>query len=292
MLAAFALMLVVLFGFAALVVDAGAVYVAKQRAQQGADAGALAGAQALLTGADVAVDTAVAMARRNDALADYTATADAGAGRVRVTGRIRVPLWFARIFGEEQVSIVVEASAVLAPLERGTGMVPLAVPQQTFTYGQRVYLTDDAGDGQSGNYGFLDFSGRGARGLEADLAEGYPFPLWVGEQVPTEPGRMTGPVAQAIDLRMAADADDASCASFETVRSDCHRVMYLPVVDSLDVDGKKPITIVGFAAFWLEGLVDDGGHQRIAGRFLRLIRPGEAGPAVFDDGVYTVRLTE
>ncbi|MCL6548403.1 MAG: hypothetical protein K6T30_05790, partial [Alicyclobacillus sp.] len=257
--------MVALCGFAALVVDAGYLYLERQRAQAAADAGSLAGAEELLQGAQTAVQTAVAWAAQNDPSCRFEAAADPDSSAVAVTGAQSVPLWFGRVLGRARADVAVTSVARIGPLSSGIGMVPIAVPQQLFSYGQLVYLSAGAGDGSSGNYGFLDFSGNGARGLEEDIEHGYDFPLQVGEQVAVEPGVMSGPVAKAIQYRMD-EAAAAGCTSFASAAPDCPRVLYMPVVDTLDVSGKKDVTIVGFAAFFLEGLDGSGGQQRIVGR--------------------------
>lgn len=285
-----ALMVVVIFGFAATATDVGALYIEKQRGQAASDAGALAGADALLAGTQSAANIGYQYANQNAPQWNYTATADTSQMTVRVTGQREISLWFARIFGINTATEHVGSQAVVGTLSGGVGMVPIAVPNQTFVYGQSYALSSGAGNGQSGNYGFLDFSGNGANGVEYDIEHGYDFPLNVGELVSTKPGVMAGPVENAINYRMSEAANDSECASFATVPPNCPRVIYLPVVDSLDVSGKKDVTILGFAAFYLDGLSGNGGHQQIMGRFLRLIRPGTVG-AGDNFGTYGVRLT-
>ncbi|MCF8563833.1 pilus assembly protein TadG-related protein [Alicyclobacillus tolerans] len=284
-----ALMVVVLCGFTALVTDVGALYVQKQQAQDGADAGALAGADLLINNAASAANEAYQIATGNDGHVSYSATSDTATDTVTVSGGQTVSLWFARALGDSSASLSVHSIAQVGTLISAVGIVPIAVPNQTFTYGEEVYLSDGAGSGLSGNYGFLDFSGEGSKGVETDIEHGYDFPLTVGQQVLTETGVMSGPVSDAINYRLQQAASDPGCQSFETARSDCANVMYLPVVDSLAVSGKKSVTILGFAAFYLEGLTGEGGHQQILGRFIQRVRPGEMGPGT-NYGTYGVRL--
>ncbi len=285
-----AMMIVAVFGMASLVLDLGALYISKQHLQGAVDAGALAGADALLQGSGVASATANQIAMGNVQGASYQISVDTDTNTVTVAGSQTVPLWFAHAFGTTTGQVHAEATAQIGTLTGGTGIVPIGVPDQTLVYGQELYLTDGAGQGQSGNYGFLDFSGLGANGLEYDIENGYDFQLNVGEQVSTKPGVMTGPIQTAIDYRLTEAADDANCNSFQTAGSNCPRVMYLPIVNTLDVSGKKDVTIVGFAAFYLEGLVGDGGHQQILGRFIQMVRPGTMGTGQ-NYGTYSVKLT-
>lgn len=288
-----ALSMVVICGFAALVIDIGALYLQHQQAQAAADAGALAGADTLVTAtstaASTAANTALSMANTNDPHPNYTAVAHGTLQTVTVTGQQTVPFTFARILGIPSANVKVSSKAELGTLTQAVGIVPIAVLNQNFNYGQQVYLSQPAGSGSSGNYGFLDFSGNGSNGLEYDIEHGYDFPLYVGEQVDTKTGMNTGPVQTAIDYRMSQD-DGEGCDSFETADSTCSRVMYLPVVNTLDVSGKKPVTILGFATFFLDGLVNSGGQQQIVGRFIQMVRAGTIGVGQ-NYGTYGVKLT-
>jgi hypothetical protein len=287
----FALLLVVICAIASLALDVGVLYIDKQRVQAAADFGALSGADRLLQGAANAETVANDVASKNNPQALYEVSASTESNTVTVSGLETVPLWFARVFADSHGDVHGQATAEIGTLTGGTGMVPIAVIDQVFRYGEEVYLSAGAGQGQSGNYGFLDFSGSGANGLESDIEHGYDFSISVGEQVATEPGVMAGPVQTAIDFRMNEAANDASCASYETAESNCSRVMYLPVVDTLDVSGKKDVTIVGFAAFYLEGLVGNGGNQEILGRFIQMVRPGTIGIGK-NYGTYGVKLIQ
>lgn len=285
-----ALMMVVLCGFGAVVLDVGSLFVQKQNLQAGADAGALAGADELLAGASPAANAAYQICSANDTAGTYSVAADVASESVTVTANQPVPLWFAKIWGDTQTTVHATAKAQLGTLTSAVGIVPIAVVNQTFVYGQEYTLSDGAGNGQQGNYGFLDLSGNGANGVETDIENGYTFALHVGEQVPTKPGVMSGPVSTAIDYRMNEAADNPNWNNFSTVTSDSPRILYLPVVDTLDVNGKKDVTILGFAAFFLDGLSGNGGNQEILGRFLQIVRPGQIGSGT-NYGTYSVHLT-
>lgn len=280
--------LVVYLGFLGLVTDFGQVYVERQRLFNSLDAGALAGIQEILKGQSGAESVAVDYASRNGA-SDSSAVANTQALTVQVSSNKSVPLDFAKLFGLSQANISVSVEAQAGTLAAGTGFVPIAVPDQEFHYGQSYQLTQGAGNGSSGNYGFLDFDGGGANNLENNIKYGYNGTLRIGQQVLTKPGVNSGPVESAIRFRLQADSGHFSCQSIDTIDHSCSRLMVLPVIDSLNVNGKKPVTIVGFAAFFLDGLSGSGGHQQIMGRFIRVVYPGEMGNSK-SYGTYSVKL--
>lgn len=286
-----ALMMVVICGIGSLALDIGGLYVQKGKLQAAADASAMAGASALLGGVSAAQDAASTIATTNDPLMTYQTAVDTVANTVTVTGAQQQPLWFARVFGDTVGTVHGKAVASMGTLTSALGIVPIGIPVQTFTPGEEVTLSAGAGDGQSGNYGFLDFSGCGSWGLESDIENGYSFPLTVGELVSTKTGVMSGPVSTAIQYRMTASDSIPGCDTSDTAQSSCSRVMYLPIINTLDLSGRKDVTILGFAAFYLDGLDGSGGHQEIMGHFLNMVRPGTLGQGT-NYGTYTVKLSE
>lgn len=285
-----ALMMVVLCGFAALAIDVGTLFYEKQTAQAAADAGALAGAAQLVTGATAAQAMAQQIAVQNDPGVTYMVAINAQNTAVTVTGRQVQAVWFAKVLGQTQATLTVSSTAAVGPLSSMVGVVPIGVPNQTFTYGQEMALTQGAGNGQQGNYGYLDL-GNGAHDLGYYIQNGYDQPMSIGDQPYTKTGVNAGPVRDAINYRMTASADP-TCNSFQTVHSDCPRMVYMPVIDSFDVNGHQQVTVVGFAAFFLDGF-DDGsvsGHQQIMGRFVQMVHPGTIGSSGAY-GTYGVKLT-
>lgn len=289
MLLLVALMMVVLCGMAALALDLGVLYVDKGRLQSTVDAAALAGADVIMQGATTAQNAAASIAAANALSASYQGTPDTVKQTFTATASYTTPLWFANALGIHQATVHATSVASLGALNSVVGAVPIAVVNQTFVYGQTYDLSSDAGSGSSGNYGFLDFSGNGSKGLETDLENGYSFPLTVGQVVATEPGMNTGPVATAIQYRLDQASLSPGCSSMQTAMPGCSRIMILPVVNTLDVSGKKDVTILGFAAFYLDGLSGQGGHQQIMGRFLQVVLSGTVGSGT-NYGTYSVRL--
>lgn len=109
----FALVLVVLMGFAALAVDVGSMTLTKTKLQSAADAAALAGAQDLPV-ESTAEDTAVEYAKKNGVLeSDIIATAghDGDPNKIKVVCKKKVSHTFARIIGFKETEISARAVA-------------------------------------------------------------------------------------------------------------------------------------------------------------------------------------
>jgi hypothetical protein len=63
------------------------------------------------------------------------------------------------------------------------------------------------------------------------------------------------------------------------------------VIDSLDVNGRSLVTIVGFAAFYLEDVEAQGNRAVIRGRFVEHLIDGEIGSGV-NYGLLAYRLVQ
>ncbi len=280
-----ALAMVVLLSAIALVTDVGVVFFEQTKLANALDAGALAGAEQFFAGTNAAQTAALSYVEQNHEQADHV-DVNSVVGSVTVSRTQTVPLYFARVFGDTQAIISASSTASVGALQKGTGFVPLAVEQQNFTYGKSYSLSQGAGVGSTGNYGFLALGGNGASTLEQNLMYGYPGTIAVGDSLTTETGVMDGPVRTAILYRLQQGVAD----SFQTATETSPRMMLLPVIAGPWPDGKGTVTVIGFAAFYIDGLTSSGGHQQIVGRFKQLVVPGIVGSST-EFGLYGVHLT-
>ena len=280
-----ALALVALMGSLALVADVGGIYLSRERDVNALDAGALAGVAQIFSGTAAVTAAAQQYVAQNGGTVDRIVV-NTASNTVDLYSTRTVPLDFARVFGASSASYTVHAQAEAGTLVSGSGFVPLAVVQQSFVFGQTYNLTTGPGEGSSGNYGLLQLGPPGAAEVEQNLLYGYSGALSVGDQVPTETGIAAGPVRDAIDQRM----QEGEGSTFATATENSPRVMLLPVINALPEDGKKLVTIVGFAAFYLDGVTQMDGHSVVSGQFMKMIVPGTLGTGE-NFGLYTVRLS-
>lgn len=135
-----AVVLIALFGFAAIAVDVGMGYTAKGEAQRAADAGALAGASAfleLLAAAAVveAEDRAYDFALRNDIRnipvdsPEVTVQVIPDSSKVRVwVERQGIGTWFARLIGFDELTVLAMAAAQATEAGSARCLKPIAMP--------------------------------------------------------------------------------------------------------------------------------------------------------------------
>ncbi|MFQ5922391.1 MAG: pilus assembly protein TadG-related protein, partial [Anaerolineales bacterium] len=132
----FGLLLVVLIGMLALVMDGGYAFLQRRGAQTAADAGALAGARELCRSGDTSLATQVALdyaITRNRALEADVSIID---GEVEVTTRIPFPTFFGRVLGRTSMTSSAIAAAKCFPPGSATGILPIAwncPPDKTYT---------------------------------------------------------------------------------------------------------------------------------------------------------------
>jgi len=323
------LSLIVLLGFCAIVTDVGLLYAQKAHLQNSVDAAALAGVQELPNNPNDAKDIAIDYATRNGIPA-VTVTFEADNKKIVVQATKQVPTYFARIWGIIEKEISVSARAMMVPPTGLSGAVPLSIQEQDFVYGQKYvlksgggsgtsdwYLDDDKNNsvkksgeesGASGWYGALELTGTGASTYEFDLVNGYHGTLRVGQIVDVKHGNMSGPTADGINTRIDSDTRVPKNTMYNYDRN-APQIVYIPIVKIISESGNSihGVQIVGFAAFFLEGVAGNGNDSIVTGWFIRTIvtngntsanlsdllnteQDMENGEASNDFGLYTPKL--
>lgn len=288
----FALAFIVLCGFTAFAVDIGSFTNEKSELQNAADAAALAGAQVLPDGDAEAV--AIQYAALNGKTGDViTPVVSDDKLNITVTIKRNARRYLSKVISSDDIQEL-NAKAIASvtknetPVEMITtsttdsgkpagsvsGVIPIGVvePSGSFTYGEIYTLKEGGGSAiYTGNYGGITLGKSGASTFKENIINGYDGVLTVGMEIKTETGNMAG-ANEAIIERIAKDLD----ATYETVEDDSARLVTVIIVDTLEVKGKKDVTIVGFARFFLESSEEEKaatGKYKITGRFLEKIVP-------------------
>jgi len=284
-----ALALSALLASSALVIDVGRVYAKRQELSNIADAAALAGAQFLPENPELATDTAIDYAMRNgipSQRVQVLLSDDHERIQVLVNGVASMTL--ARVFGRTEEEVYGSSTAEVALPTAIRGLVPLGVEASDFVYGVTYILkcTPDEGGSKKGNFQALALGFPGAKQYKTNLMYGYAEAISLGQQIDTETGNISGPTVEALNWRISQDP----FATFDTVRSRSPRILLVPMVDSFDVNGKKTVRIVGFAAFFVEEVSESGA---VKGRFMRLATEADVTASFHtapDYGLRTYRL--
>lgn len=123
------ILMFVILGMVALVIDGGSIMSNRRTAQAAADAGALAGAQRICEGHGDAVAVAEYYATVNNEATVASATYNGGAVTVQTV--VQNPSFFARIFGEETLTASAEAVAGCYHPSKAKRLLPIAFYYQT-----------------------------------------------------------------------------------------------------------------------------------------------------------------
>lgn len=276
-------MLGVLLGICALVMDVGAWFESSRKLQSVADAAALAAVQDLPAAPSTAVADAQSYAKANGrpltSAPSITSTSSTN-DTITVSTTAQAPLFFARVLGINSATVHARAVAMVsgASTVNGKGIdsnmtgepIPLVLPASAIppasSFGQQVSISWGAGyQLGSGQFGILDFSNGQDNNAPKDIASwiknGYSGSLGIGSY-PGVNGNKT--MSSAVDDAMTSLASN-------------HPTILLPVYTS----SGSTFQIVGWAAFVVGSWTKGSGTSTLTGSFTRLDMTVSGPPAQY-----------
>jgi hypothetical protein len=276
-----ALLMTILMGVTALVVDMGSLYLEKNRLQKMVDAAALAGAQELpgkVSNIKKVIDETI-LANEGDPN-NFSILTNNSNTILEVSGRVKGTLHFAKVIGVNEPTVEAKATVEFRPIVSIKGAIPLAVPKtQDISFGSRVTLKEKHSEN---GFSALRLSGKGASDFEEDVKNGYGEEIKIGDQFEVRQGAMVGKTESAFSTRI----NDCRYATYLRYPAKCRRVVVVPVYK--DSDDKKTVIITGFATFFIESVDKD----EVIGRFIKTTVPGETtSDQSADFGTYSYKLT-
>lgn len=278
--------MVALLGFASYVIDIGLVYSEKTKLSNAIDSAVLAAAMELPQNPTNARVVANQYLQNNNVLQSEAVVSISSDNKtIEIDSLKKVNHLFAQVIGINSSNVNASTKAQIGPIKSiHGGIKPFAVESYNFIYGQLVALKVGGGFGSNGNYGAVALGGNGASVFKANALNGYGGTISVGDYIDTEPGNMAGAtntIASYID-------SEQSC--FTNFSRDSIRLWTIPVVDTLAVNGRKPVLVVGFAEFYVETVIKNSGKTEISGRFVKFVTKGEIDMTLNDTGLYGVKL--
>ncbi len=252
------LFLVVLLGFAALVIDGGSFMLSNRNLQGAADSAAMAGIRDLPSSSAEALATAESYAKDKNTAQDDVQTVAAqvnGIDELEVTVTREASGHLINLLGIGEPTIAATATARLNTFNGGMGMLPVALMEGEFTMGEPASAKFDSS--ATGNHGVIaptntpgecDAS-NGANDI-ANLIRGEfaaggltSCTYAVGETVPTEPGNLAGQARQGFNDRIPDDNTESFDDVFEwdpelnrylVKLPDSPRLTFVPVTTNID----------------------------------------------------------
>ncbi|MGE4283683.1 MAG: pilus assembly protein TadG-related protein [Clostridia bacterium] len=284
--------MVAILGMVALVTDVGLTYIQKQKLSNAVDAAVLAAVQDITVSEQNAKATALEYIEKNGFdEEDVVITVSSSMRTVQIEAKEQVDFFFARILGFDNTLVDAKAKAAAFPVTGMTGVRPFAVEDFPFQYGEQYVLKHGVEEGYHGNFGPVALGATGASNYRNNIKYGHTGKLKVGDWVDTETGNMPNPTEEGVDYLMN-QCNHAPRCTIAQYDDSCARIIPIPIVDSLDVDGRSSVQVVGFAMFLLEGTSDSGGHMQVIGRFIKSMTTGDSGIGGRDYGLYAVKLIE
>lgn len=276
--------------FAALAIDIGAIMMDKSKLSSAVDAAALAGMQEVISGNNnVSNIVENYMAKNISNLKSMDSQIGADNRTVTVSGVKASANYFLKVFGLSFGDIKAEASAKAENIKSLSGARPLAVVQQQFTYGKVYTLKEGGGGGTSGNYAAIALGGSGGSNYRDNLLNGYSGTISVGDKIQTETGNIAGITQTSINYLINQCNHSPEC-TYNYYNKNCSKILFIPVVNTLEVNGKKYVQVLGFATFFLEGVTNQAGQADVIGRFITYCMEGETSSQINDYGTYGIRL--
>lgn len=289
----FAISLVVISASAALVTDIGMVAITKSQLSNAVDAATLAAARSRVErpGTERAV-AAFYLEKNGFGGVQFDISIDTVNNILEVNASKDVPYGFGKVLGLDKATVHSRARArVLPVMSVDKGVRPFALPEMTLLPNVLYTLKEGGGSGTTGNYGAIELGGAGASTYLDNIVEGYNARLMVGDKIDTEPGNMSGSTYTGVTSLIDDCPHNPKCTA-STFVANCPRLITIVIVDTLAVNGRKTVTIKGFASFFLTG-VDGTGHDSIVhGYFVNSVTSGETGSGQTDYGLYGVRLID
>lgn len=288
----FAIVMVLIFGFTALAVDIGVIVLEKSKLSATIDSAVLAGAQELVvdsSNTENMVNNYIAQNATN--LKQVDVIVDMPGRTVEVRGVKTIQNYFARFLGNNMEDITAVAKAKIENIKSLTGARPLAIVNQTFTYGQLYTLKEGASDGTSGNYAAIALGGTGTSVYRDNLLYGYQGTISVGDMIETETGVIAKTTENCINTLIGQCNHTPAC-TYEYYNKNCSRIIFIPIVNTLEINGRKFVQVLGFGTFFLEGSVNKGGQTDIIGRFITYHMQGETSNEINDYGTYGIKLVK
>ena len=280
------LLMIVILASVGAALDVGMVIIDRTKMSNALDYAALAGAQELPENPSTAIEVANSYLNENGVNPeDVIITIGQNNKSIQITGARTVPYHFLRTLGLVDTEVSANSKVILgATVSVKGGLRPFAVEDFPYTYGALITLKNGGGDGYLGNYGVVALGGSGASIYEYNALYGYAGEVRVGDEIDTEPGNMAS-VSNQLKTYI-----NGIPHTFEDFPRDSDRLWTVPVVNTLEDNGRGTVLVVGFAQVFVEDIIKRSGKIEIDARFIKFVVNGDIDVTAIDYGTYGVKL--
>lgn len=290
------LVIAVFVGITAVVVESGSVYWTKGKLQNAVNASALTGTQSLAKGGDWKKDAEdIAEANGLDLDKDQVIVTRGGLWygnytTIEVTASRALPYTLSKLLGGStgQHDVTADAIAQVQVLTGMDGLIPVvALPGEISFGGDPILLKGGskekfASTGPGGFRGLLSLDGAHGSSIGGIFVNGCKQVITVdgpGSYIDTQNGNVSA-IKSEVNQRIAKNP-----------------LVYVPVVETEMIEEVETVIVtggqvhvIGFAAFMLEGVYEEGEDARLQGHFVEMLDLGDSSPAANYYGLKTVKL--
>lgn len=279
-------LMVILLSSAGFAIDMGRIVIDRAKLSNALDYAALAGAQELPDDPEAARSVAIKYLDKNNIdstkisidITDNNKT-------IALKGTKELKFSFMRILGFDKTNVVGSSKVILGAVKSVKGgLRPFAVEDFDYSYGTLITLKQEGGDGYKGNYGVVALGATGSGNYELNALYGYKGEISIGDEILTEPGNMAN-VSNTLKVYINSIPD-----TFENFTRDSDRLWTVPLVDTLEENGRGAVIVTGFAEVFVEDIQKQSGKIEINARFIRFVVNGEIDQTVDDRGAYGIKL--
>jgi len=274
-------------GIAAFALDIGMIYTERAKLHNAIDAAALAAILELPSNEGKAISLAKGYLDKNgiDPI-DAQISIGSNGKSISIEATNMVNHLFAPVIGINSSQINGATKAIIGPISStGKGIRPFAVEVFDFDYGDMVTLKQGAGDSYNGNFGVVALGGTGSSIYRSNALYGYKGSLKVGDFIKTETGNMAGATNEIKNYI------NSEVSTFKEFKRDSIRIWTLPLVNTLELNGRGEVEIMGFGQFYVESVDNRSGKIEITGRFVRYVTTGTIDLTLKDTGSYGAKLS-
>lgn len=204
---------------------------------------------------------------------------------------------FLKYIGFDDKRINSRVTAKVSNVTSYKGIRPFAVPKSEIKYGKQYYLSILEGKqyktSKEENFLRLIPVNIGNGNFETGIMFGLNKTVQTGDNIYALSKIDFLSVNKSID-RLTEKCNKIPACVYDNYELDCPRIIILPVVDNIEVSGKKAMKVLGFTAFFIEGGNFDGDDNKeyvgISGKFIKYAVNSITSDGIPDFGLVGVKL--
>lgn len=201
---------------------------------------------------------------------------------------------FLKYIGFNDKKINSRVTAKVSNVTMYKGIRPFAVPKGEFVYGKQ-YCLSLYEEKQNKNYKEEDILkiipvNIGERNFDTGILFGFDKSVYTGDSLNVLTKIDFSTTHKSVEKLIEKCKDVPQC-TYDNYEPDCSKIIILPVVDDTGVSEKKSMKVLGFIAFFIEGIeLENKDKMELKGRFIKYTVNSNTSDGIPDYGLLGVKL--